>query len=142
MKPNNYQPETSNFTPETVYISQPLSAATVKYDISDQQLEGKNIIGIAVRRPGANKKSFNNVALAADAAYSCGFLTIKESNVTIIDRTPLEFFYMDNVQIYVPVNFPKGIKNKEITLDFSDSGSVLANTAIELVFIVESPNRC
>ena len=34
------------------------------------------------------------------------------------------------------------INNKEITIDFSDSVAVQANTAIEFVFIVESQRNC
>lgn len=141
MKSNSNQYEVSNFTPETINISQNLSAGLTKYDISDQQLQDKNVIGLFVRRYGANRKTINNVALAAEAAYQCAFLTIKDNNTTILDRTPLEFFMGDIVQNYVPINFPNGIRNKEIILDFSDSGAVQASTAIELIFIVESPNR-
>lgn len=140
-KSNNNQYEVSNFVPETINISQTLSAGITKYDISDQQLQDKNVIGLFIRRFGANRKSINNVSLALEPAYQSCFLTIKDNNTTIIDRTPLEFFMGDVVQSYVPINFPNGIRNKEIILDFVDSAVVQANTAIELIFIVDSPNR-
>lgn len=138
MKPNHNQPEVSNFIPATVNVTINLIAGQAKYDISDSIIENRNVIGLYVRRYAANRKSINNVALANDAAQQCAFITIKKESTIVVDRTPLEFFMGDVVQSYVPIDFPNGIKNREITLDFSDSAAVAANTAIELIFIVES----